>query len=386
MTYNKKTFCIHPWKGLTVNNANNSVRVCCMSVQDIPNASLKTNTMEEISNNEWLQGLRNSLQYGIRHKNCKACWEEEDAGMTSKRQRDTDFDAPLPDTTVSILDLKLGNLCNLKCRICNPYNSSKWFQEWADVRVDSSSLSHFTENIKSIKTLWDDDSKIWDNLEAAMPNVTHMELYGGEPFLIKRLWELLAFTKQAGNSKNISIHFNTNGSVSLTDEQWSILQEFKAVDFQVSLDDVGARHSYQRHPSDWNVVRENVLKFKSVPWLKMNTNITISMYNLYYIDESSQQIFDEFGTDVYFNQLHRPDTLSITHLSPEIKSILVDKMKNARAFKRDIDNTLNRVATDPNPELVKKFLQETEIHDKYRNESFSATFPEWYELLMKHYG
>jgi hypothetical protein len=123
-----------------------------------------------------------------------------------------------------------------------------------------------------------------------------------------------------------------------------------------------------------------------VPWLKMNTNITISMYNLYYIDESSQQIFDEFGTDVYFNQLHRPDTLSITHLSPEIKSILVDKMKNARAFKRDIDNTLNRVATDPNPELVKKFLQETEIHDKYRNESFSATFPEWYELLMKHYG
>jgi sulfatase maturation enzyme AslB (radical SAM superfamily) len=357
-----------------------------MSVQDIPNASLKTNTMEEISNNEWLQGLRHSLQYGIRHKNCKACWEEEDAGMTSKRQRDTDFDAPLPDTTVSILDLKLGNLCNLKCRICNPYNSSKWFQEWADVRVDSSSLSHFTENIKSIKTLWDDDSKIWDNLEAAMPNVTHMELYGGEPFLIKRLWELLAFTKQAGNSKNISIHFNTNGSVSLTDEQWSILQEFKAVDFQVSLDDVGARHTYQRHPSDWNVVRENVLKFKSVPWLKMNTNITISMYNLYYIDESSQQIFDEFGTDVYFNQLHRPDTLSITHLSPEIKSILVDKMKNARAFKRDIDNTLNRVATDPNPELVKKFLQETEIHDKYRNESFSATFPEWYELLMKHYG
>ena len=27
------------------------------------------------------------------------------------------------------LDLKLGNICNLKCRICGAWSSNKWAQE-----------------------------------------------------------------------------------------------------------------------------------------------------------------------------------------------------------------------------------------------------------------
>ena len=36
------------------------------------------------------------------------------------------------DTTkknLKFLDLKLGNICNLKCRICGSWSSSKWAQE-----------------------------------------------------------------------------------------------------------------------------------------------------------------------------------------------------------------------------------------------------------------
>ena len=34
---------------------------------------------------------------------------------------------------VKFVDLKLGNLCNLKCRICGSWSSSKWAKEEIDL-------------------------------------------------------------------------------------------------------------------------------------------------------------------------------------------------------------------------------------------------------------
>jgi MoaA/NifB/PqqE/SkfB family radical SAM enzyme len=388
MTYNKKTFCIHPFSSLEVKQDGN-VKVCCLSSADIPGVNVTRNSIDEIKSSAWLKSLQIALKSGVRHSNCKYCWGEEDAGIESKRTRDTDLsnsNYSTDSTDILYLDLKLGNLCNLKCRICNPYSSSKWFQEWADVRVDDTAKPGFTKLIQSFKHTWDVDSKVWDQLKSVMPYIRRLDIYGGEPLLIPKLWELLNFAKSINNSENISLHFNTNGTVMPTSAQLELLASFKEVDIQISLDDVGKRYTYQRHPADWEEVKKNVIAFKHMTWLKMNANITSSLYNIYYIDEIAKTIHDELGTDIYFNQLHHPIELSIVNLSPAIKQILVEKMKDAQVFKRDINATLNRIATNENSGNIKKFLEQAELHDKYRNESFADTFSEWYSILVKHYG
>ena len=97
---------------------------------------------------------------GERPKGCQSCWQEEDAGKTSKRQNSiykmkqslTDW-TPNSEPTLKFIDFKLGNVCNLKCRICGSWSSSKWAQEEMDygenpvalkiyVKADGQNVTH----------------------------------------------------------------------------------------------------------------------------------------------------------------------------------------------------------------------------------------------------
>ena len=69
---------------------------------------------------------------------CTRCWSEEDAGRTSKRMHTLDRlkdilkheeEGTEKPKQLYFLDLKLGNICNLKCRICGSWSSSKYAGE-----------------------------------------------------------------------------------------------------------------------------------------------------------------------------------------------------------------------------------------------------------------
>ena len=62
--------------------------------------------------------------------------KEEDAGIESLRQawmhrwlEDKEY-TETPDLNIVYADIRLGNMCNLKCRMCNPYASNQWLDEW----------------------------------------------------------------------------------------------------------------------------------------------------------------------------------------------------------------------------------------------------------------
>ena len=56
-------------------------------------------------------------------RGCWRCKESEDRGYKSRRQY---YDDRYTDTDF-LLDISPGTYCNLKCRMCNPCNSTKWF-------------------------------------------------------------------------------------------------------------------------------------------------------------------------------------------------------------------------------------------------------------------
>jgi MoaA/NifB/PqqE/SkfB family radical SAM enzyme len=395
MYINKQTFCIHPNAAIST-TPDGHYKTCCMSEEVIrkPDSTPykpSIDNMQEAFDSPWMNNLRRDLNIGFKHPNCKRCWDEERAGQNSKRMRDSREYLDGVKTInkgehiIKIVDLKMGNLCNLKCRICNPWNSSQWIDEWYKLKPPQESKIEFHKTFKAMRDAWKSDQNIWTNLKQALPHIEHMDLYGGEPLMIENMWDILTHSVENGYSKNQTIHYNTNGSIMPSDEQIELWKQFKLVDVQVSVDDINDRHHYQRYPSEWDKVRDNVLKFKNHSWIRLSTNATISNYNIFYLDEITDEIVKNIGTSVWYNILHAPYDQSVAALDPEIKEILVKKLEHLNSYQHEIMPILNFVASKPDPEKIRMFLTRNEEQDEYRKQSFKDTFPEWWDILRSYY-
>jgi len=368
---------------------------CCMSTQPIVQDTGEpyktgTHTMQEAFNSKWMDNLRVSLANGIKHPNCIRCWNEESAGKSSKRLRDsskylTGAEKVNKTLTIRMLDLKLGNLCNLKCRICNPWSSSNWIEEWHAVRAITEPKAEFVKSFAVMRKTWNPDQPIWDSVAKIMPDLEYISMTGGEPLMIENMWNMLQLSVDGGFAANQALQYNTNGSVVPTEDQWELWSKFKKVDIQISIDDIGDRHHYQRHPSNWENVKSTISEFKKRPSISLSTNSTVSNFNIYYLDEVTDEVMNNIGVSIWYNILHGPSELSIAALSPEIKEILVKKLSPVIKYNPDIEPVLGLVASSPDPDKIKLFLTRVAEHDAYRNESFETTFPEWYAILKQHY-
>ena len=71
-----------------------------------------------------------------------------------------------------------------------------------------------------------------------------------------------------------------------------IWPHFKRIELAYSIDDIGNRFEYQRHPAKWNVVHENILKFKNSGLKNLSTQVctTINLFNVAYLDELAPYI------------------------------------------------------------------------------------------------
>lgn len=125
--------CMLPWISIETSPIGTS-RPCCLAIDEITRAdgskySLRENTLEEIYHSPYMQNLRSDFLAGNKPATCQRCWDEEAAGRTSKRinsrirlkeyYNSIDFQNTNPNQ-LWFIDLKLGNICNLKCRICVP--------------------------------------------------------------------------------------------------------------------------------------------------------------------------------------------------------------------------------------------------------------------------
>ena len=110
---------------------------CRTGTNDVGLWNLRDNTIGDAFNGKYMQRLRDDFVRGIKPPSCNKCWDEEDAGIKSKRILFADqfsknpaipttvFIDPITNANIKYLDLKLGNICNLKCRICGSSSRRK---------------------------------------------------------------------------------------------------------------------------------------------------------------------------------------------------------------------------------------------------------------------
>tara|TARA_B110000503_G_C7155637_1_gene417204 strand:+ start:1200 stop:2300 length:1101 start_codon:yes stop_codon:yes gene_type:complete len=361
--------CIAPWIGIST-DVNGSIRPCCRYEQPDRQIKykmpwMKDGTLDELYNGKEIKALRQAFLDGEEPSECNWCWKEEAVGVKSFRQKysdiwdlDYDLETPLPQ----LIDLKLSNVCNLKCRMCGPQASSS-------IAKEQGNLDPYHITNKIIET---DNEKVF--FEKILPNISYLELTGGEPFFSsenKKLIELISCTEYC---KNIYLKITTNGmfyNPSLMDKMLS----FKKTDIALSIDDTGDRLEYQRGNSDWNKIKTNILSMKSnYPEFKIQLYRTINNFNIYHLEDLDSWA-NQNDIIVANGFLHEPKYLNIQFLPNDVKNEV--KIKLGDEYKQVI-----RFMDTKEDHRLLEFHQKTKSLDEIRKESFKEIFEDWAEILL----
>ena len=396
--------CILPWISLETSPVG-TARPCCLAEDEITDGAgnkmtVNEHSLQDIFNSEYMQNLRQQFRQSEKPETCKKCWAEEAAGRRSKRINTlTKFkedvkDVPVSQDTVDniwFLDLKLGNICNLKCRICGSWSSSKWAAEEIDYLKNLGATREEQRQHTAYRMLkegaWPRESeKFWSSLEELLPNIRYFEFTGGEPFMIREHFELLERAVDLGYSKNITVHYNTNGTL-YPENLTHIWQKFKRVEIALSIDNVGKRFEYERYPADWQQVNNNVRKFEQLKQEHSNIDLqlcfTVNVLNVLYLDQliewASTVDFDTY----HWNMLHGPEEMSIACLPDAAKEKVIDQLEQ-QTFKpqhqQDVNNVIAMIENGTSSNGT-DLLRKLSVTDRYRKQHLSQTHPELAQVL-----
>lgn len=400
-------YCVLAHKGLGLHNSGRTY-LCCHSRKYLEDAHgqqiyLDTHTLEDAWNSPTRKEIQESLDTGVEHPSCQACWDDEHAGKNSRRMHFNNLFDVIEDRTdqPQFLDLKMGNTCNMRCRTCNPEVSSQWYREdWLLNAKDKENVTYaeYLPRWRRITASYsDDNAELWATLQKWLPNTIYIDYYGAEPMLIKKNFEVLEHAVRLGTASNITLHINTNGTI-WSDYHEQLLQNFKRVYFDVSIDDIEQRCGYVRYSSDWSLVGNNLEAFRSVTQRNKNfflsVCVTINCLNVYYLPE----IFEYFSSKhvtVNPNMLHLPWLLNIKILPQSVKESIVSKLKNympGRPYHvdhwtnlRDMVTTFLLTTVENQQDHLREFHRHTRGLDQSRNQKFETILPEFSQLLKPYF-
>jgi MoaA/NifB/PqqE/SkfB family radical SAM enzyme len=398
MTIPHDQFCVLPWVSLEASPIG-TVRPCCLADDEIVDNDgnkfeLATADFKNIQNSNHMQKLREDFLAGRRPQTCRKCWNEERGGRTSKRMHTLDrLKHILGDQEwtadakpLMFLDLKLGNICNLKCRICGSWSSSQFAAEeikWTDRDRQKETFAYQMLRAGA----WPQENKnFWDQIDQHLSDIRYIEFTGGEPFMIQEHFDMLQGIVDRGIASQVEIHYNTNGT-HYPESAPAIWQHFKTVEIALSIDDVAERFEYQRTNADWIEVLKNVERFRqlrsSMPNIQLQCCTTVNVFNIRYLRHVADWISYQKFDFVYWNIMHDAWYFSIATLPESAKLAITAYLNNCRPpaqfqeeFARIRDFMNGGASTDG-------FMLRMKIADldRKRDQDFAKICPEMAELI-----
>ena len=374
--YIKSNICPLPWTSLEI-GVNGGAAPCCLYKGQVPDVKVYKTNLKAIQQSQYMEDLRTQFKNGEKPAGCDRCWLEEDAGKDSKRinslykMKDSLKEwTPNSKPALKFIDFKLGNVCNLKCRICGSWSSSKWAQEEMDYGENPVARKHLTEGGWPKK-----NPQFFEDIKEVLEDVEYFEFTGGEPFMIHNHFKILEHCVEKGYAKNQDIHYNTNGTQLPGRDIFDLWKHFKRVEIAFSIDDVGEQFEYQRHPANWKEVNHNVNQFKIYQTANMEFQIctTISIFNVFGLAKIALWVRQFDPRFFYVNTCFEPDYFNIQTLPKQIKNIVNSRYSDLKDFK-PILRFMNSVDRDSEEMRIKRKNRILQT-DSYRKENFAEVFP-----------
>jgi hypothetical protein len=344
-----KTFCIHPFTGLATRE-DGAICACCRSQ---PVGFIQENSLEEIWNGDKLRNIRKQVLNGERPVECAPCFNLEDQGVESLRQRH--IKGVIPEARINLypdalsklqddytlpfeiptMEVKLNNLCNLKCRMCNPVDSTSW-NDWEEVEEfyvkDNNKLADKVIKLNLMKKPYLDSfentDNWWSSFEKNLPNFKRVEFAGGEPLMDPQHYRILDMLKPYG--KNIEIKYATNGTTLGISKGRTIHDywpNFKSVAVNVSIDGLGDVYSYIRGNGDYSEIVDNVAIIKQIPNVRRVVGaVAVQVSNILILDKMVESFLDDLGIVFYTNMVNYPSVLCPQVLPADLKALAIERL------------------------------------------------------------
>lgn len=445
------TLCPIPWIHQSL-RSNGDIRVCChaqhgptkgiLKDEDGNVYNAKHSDIQEARNSPLIKEIRKTMMEGKWHPECIRCQTENDSGMNSKQQYeniiwidkgvysweellkntkdDGSIDADKVDCTY--YDIRLGNLCNLKCRMCGPTDSSQWYNDqvklWGPQFKDSHGVVDLVLNDKGKYVPkndvynWHESECYWNQMIQQIPQITKLYIVGGEPLMIDRHYEFLQKCVDMGQAPEILVEYNTN-LTNISNRAWDIWKHFKQINIGASIDGVGEINNYMRYPSNFDQIYKNLIKLSQAEGnYKVWIAATINVFNVLHFPEFMEWILlnkiprvndDDWMPIVTPHPLHGPKFYNIRMLPKFAKDAVREKYEQYKpklleiidksnfteerkaSSRRSVVSLLDQYidymyAKDFSDELP-RFWRATRKLDEIRGHTIEDYIPELYDLL-----
>lgn len=396
--YNKN-FCILPFTHVST-RPGGEVLPCCRYLGEVGN--IRSNTLEEIWNGTQMTVLRTSMLADKRTAGCTLCWEVEDSGGMSMRQSMNDIreydikPAVAMDFKIPVIELKLSNLCNLRCRMCKPDLSTSWLKDWKVVSEFYAANGGYSDTGRH--NHFDNASFIAD-FEKLIPYFDVIEFAGGEPLMDPLHYKLLQLLIDGNFAKHIRLKYSTNMS-KLSFGKWEVMpmwHKFKQIDISVSIDGHPTINNYIRSDVNTTRVAANIAEVQATLGDKFigRAALCASAFNAYQLPESFEYFTKELNLMCHSNFVSDPPFLSLQILPLELKhkiiekynscSIAVDSWKISAMQKKQINKFLKNnekymMAKDDSA-LWPKFIEYSALLDVSRETDLLSIFPEFKDYV-----
>jgi MoaA/NifB/PqqE/SkfB family radical SAM enzyme len=416
-----KTFCVLPWIHSFV-NSNGAYQICCLSEeyhQGIPDIDgnfyniQSRPSLTEVMNAPMMKELRLKMLKGEWSEVCTRCFETEKNGGCSRRNiensafketiselvKKTQDDGEI-DLGFKSLDYRLGNTCNLQCRMCSPFSSSSWIKDWNEIKGENEQLTvELKEYYKGFS--WPENSCLLDELREKLDGVKRIHFAGGEPLLSSQMSLILRELITTGHAKRMVISYNSNITV-LPKEVLELWKHFKEISILASVDGHGEVNEYIRYPSKWSVVNKNLLYLdehaRELNIGEIILSCTVQIYNALYIKDLFDYLekFQNILPVLNLSNLYFPEYLSAQALpakakeiaSERLQAVLRDREERNVAHSYLVDNikqTISFINEKDRTDLLEKFKKMNSNFDKKKNVKLASVLPELNTYLINYY-
>ena len=355
-------YCSLPWDNLDIDPQGN-FRPCCKYKHSL------ADNLVDYRNSPELKDLKDQFLQGQRPSGCNRCWQDEDSGLVSKRMLESSATSSTSQAFTK-LQLAFGNTCNLACRTCYSYASSKWADNERKVKNILPDITIYKHQ------KFYNNPEFTESLRDSLTNLSSIEISGGEPFLSGTTQQLewLDFLIDNNTSGDINLTHITNGTVFPTDEFWARWEKFKTVTLLVSIDGLKEKFEYIRWPAQWQDCLININRYKDKSKLYSNIILkishTVSIFNVLDLPEFFIWCYKQGLDDPYLGMVSDPDYFSIKNLPEPAKEYISKKLGKTNRF-QNVINFMNLPGTD----LSQQAWHYIKTYDDIRDQSFDKIFP-----------
>lgn len=260
-------------------------------------------SIDEWTKSQELKSIQDQILNGQVPDGCKNCINSEKInGHSTRLGALKDYGTTIYQCTdIDYLDYRSSNICNFKCRSCEPFFSNGIANEIKKhtelkkfYQVQISNNSDLPESKTAQIT---DANSEW--VKEHLADIKKIMFTGGEPTKIPEVRELLDHIIKSGN---LDIHVLITSNASFTDDYWfEITKMMPNIHWTLSLDAVGAAAEVIRAGTDWATVSRNIEKMFDIS-PSVNIGSVISNLNVMQL----KPLF-RFINDLARKYSHRPN-------------------------------------------------------------------------------